>query len=393
MATLARLLLEEEELCCIYLLLRLKRKRRWSTRPLNRRRRDEGEYNVLVRPMRGMDEEVHFKYFRTSSSRFDDLLLAVTLRVLASGSNQQSVAQSYMMGPTTVSLIVTEVCEAIWVALCSEFLASPNTEKWTEIAKEFWRVWNFPNCLGSIDGKHVIIKAPPRAGSDYFSYKGMHSIVLMAVCDAAYKFTMVDIGAYGRESDGGVFQECSFGRNLLHGKLHLPTPANLPGSTVNVPHVFLGDAAFPLRQNLMRPFPGRSLDDAQRIYNYRHSRARRVVENSFGILAARWRILGRPMEFYPQKTVKVVKACVALHNYLSCTDAGNTPATRYIPPSGEWRGVVAGDNNLLDIGRLSKARATRAAVAARNDFKSFFLTPEGCVPWQENEQTLRCPSP
>uniref|UniRef100_A0A3P8S183 DDE Tnp4 domain-containing protein n=1 Tax=Amphiprion percula TaxID=161767 RepID=A0A3P8S183_AMPPE len=284
--------------------------------------------------------------------------LAVTLRVLASGSNQQSVAQSYMMGPTTVSLIVTEVCKAIWVALCSEFLAPPNTEKWTEIAKEFWRVWNFPNCLGSIDGKHVIMKAPPRAGSDYFNYKGTHSIVLMAVCDAAYKFTMVDIGAYGRESDGGIFQECSFGRNLLHGKLHLPPPANLPGSTVNVPHVFLGDAAFPLRQNLMRPFPGRSLDDAQRIYNYRHSRARRVVENSFGILAARWRILGRPMEFHPQKTVKVVKACVALHNYLSCTDAGNTPAT-----------------------------PTRAAVAARNDFKSFFLTPEGCVPWQENELT------
>lgn len=138
---------------------------------------------------------------------------------------------------------------------------------------------------------------------------------------------------------------------------------------------------------------GKGLDDAQNIYNYRHSRARRVVENSFGILAARWRILGRPMEFHPKKTVKVVKACVALHNYLSSTDAANTPATRYNPPSftdsststgepvsGEWRRVVAGDNNLLDIDRLSKARATRAAIAVRKDFQSFFLTPEGRVP-------------
>lgn len=118
-----------------------------------------------------------------------------------------------------------------------------------------------------------------------------------------------------------------------------------------------------------------------RVYNYRHSRARRVIENSFGVLAARWRILGHPIEFFPDKTVKVVKACVALHNYFTHTDAASTPATCYIPPNftdsstptgdvvtGECRREVGGDSNLLDPGRLNKARASWAAIATRNDF-------------------------
>ena len=65
---------------------------------------------------------------------------------------------------------------------------------WLDIATKFDNKWNFPHCLGAIDGKHIIIQAPPRSGSTFFNYKKSFSIVLLAVCNDNYEFTLADIG-------------------------------------------------------------------------------------------------------------------------------------------------------------------------------------------------------
>ncbi|CAH1973357.1 unnamed protein product [Acanthoscelides obtectus] len=87
----------------------------------------------------------------------------------------------------------------------------PKTEEgWKLVAQDFEEKWNFHNCVGSVDGKHVGIQQPSHSGSYYYNYKGFYSIVLMAIVNANYQLMMVDVGANGRVSDGGVMKNTFF---------------------------------------------------------------------------------------------------------------------------------------------------------------------------------------
>lgn len=100
-------------------------------------------------------------------------------------------------------LIVEESCEAIQNALSAQYLKPPCQDDWRRVSEGLIWLWNFSICL---DEKHVVIQAPHRSGSTFY-YKKTHSNVLMAICDAHYCFTYVDIGDYARHSDGGVFRQ------------------------------------------------------------------------------------------------------------------------------------------------------------------------------------------
>lgn len=233
-------------------------------------------------------------------------------RFLATGDSLKTISFSYRLGVTTVWKIIIETCRAIVDELMPKVMPSPTQEKWNEIAIEFWEIWNFQNCLGALDGKHVLIQAPANSGSEYFNYKKSFSIVLMALVDANYKFIMVDVGAYGKNSDGGIFAHSAMGKKFEEKKLNVPNDTFLPGTIIEVPYVIVGDEAFPLKPYLLRPYPGKSLDtDDKRIYNYRLSRARRVVENAFGILTQRFRIYNRRIQAKPQYADFIILAtCV-----------------------------------------------------------------------------------
>ena len=156
-------------------------------------------------------------------------------------------------------------------------------------------------CIGSMDGKHIVIRPPPNSGSYYFNYKHTFSIVLLAIVDADYKFLYVDIGCNGRISDGGVFKNCNIYQMFEEKKLDVPELTPLPGTTTLSPYVLIADDAFPLKTYILKPYSQVGLTNEKRIFNYRLSRARRVMENAFGILSNRFRVFMSPINLVPEK--------------------------------------------------------------------------------------------
>lgn len=150
------------------------------------------------------------------------------------------------------------------------------------------------------------MESPPHSGSLYFNYKGTFSIVLMATCDADYNFTTIDVGGYGKQSDGGIFSRSTLGKLLDEKSLVLGGPRILPGTNHELPFFFVGDEAFPLTPYMMRPFPARGISFSKRLFNYRLSRARRCIENAFGIMASKFRIFRKPIAAHPKQVEFIV---------------------------------------------------------------------------------------
>lgn len=151
-------------------------------------------------------------------------------------------------------------------------------EGWLAVSQRYEKLWNFPNCIGALDGKHVSLQAPFKSGIEFYNYKSMFNIVLFAVADADYNFLYADIGGQGRISDGGICKHTILYKRLERNQLGLPPEAALPGRTKKIPYVFVGEEAFALSVNLMKPFSGTFVKGSfQRIFNYRLSRSRRIA--------------------------------------------------------------------------------------------------------------------
>lgn len=269
------------------------------------------------------------------------------------------LAFSFKMGATTVSKIVAELTKFVWNTFQEAFMPVPTTAMWLKIAEDFYNIWNFPNCLGSVDGKHIRIRNPPHGGTMYYNYKHFFSIVLQGLVDANYKFICVDVGSYGKQSDGGIFRESALGKAVISGKMRIPHPSHVREGNFKLPYVIIGDEAYPLHVNLLKPYARHSLTPVEYNYNKRLSRARRTVEHAFGIIASKWQILNKSIETNVDVAVDIVKCICVLHNIIISKEGVEHNLTT-VEPGKKRRSHKCG------------GRPSDAAKRVRDDFTRYF---------------------
>lgn len=268
--------------------------------------------------------------------------------------------------------MVEKVCDAIWDEMKMECFPEPTTEMWLNIAEGFKSKANFPHVLGALDGKHVRVIKPSLTGSLYYNYKHYFSILLLAICDSNYRFIYVDIGAYGKCSDSTVFRDSMFYQKLQDGTLNIPNSSAITGITDSVPYFFIGDEAFNISNNVLRPYAGHHLNYTKRVFNYRLSRARRYIECAFGILTHKWRIFQRPLNVNINLSIKIVKACCILHNFVR--ERHGVDFKDILFTNNDTEGIV---NIPID----NNCRGSTSAAAVRNHLADYFVN-ENPLPWQ-----------
>lgn len=186
---------------------------------------------------------------------------------------------------------------------------------------------------------------------------------------------MVDIGAQGRHNDGGIFKGSIMGQRFENKQMELPPPRPLSNCSISVPYMLVADAAFQLNEYTLRPYPGNRLNKTREIFNYRLSRARRVVENAFGIMASKWRIFRKPINASLTTTENIVKATVCLHNFLLST-------SHYANINDMYENVEENAAAIENIRSMGSNTHSRLAAEFRDTFAQYFVE-EGSVPWQD----------
>ena len=212
------------------------------------------------------------------------------------------------------------------------------------------------------------IQPPAHSGSYYFNYKHSFSIVLLAVVDADYKFLYVDIGCNGRTADRGVFKNSDLYAALENKSLNIPSPKPIQENERPLPYMIVADDAFPLKEYIQKPYSQVGLTTKKRIFNYRLSRARRIVENAFGILSNRFRVFMTPMRLAPEKVETVVLACCSLHNFLRSRQGSRsiyTPPGSMDSENGETHRLTPGDWRLNEHQWRDKVAITTQLLQRR----------------------------
>ncbi|XP_060881937.1 uncharacterized protein LOC132953562 [Metopolophium dirhodum] len=242
------------------------------------------------------------------------------------------------MGVSTIGTIVRETCEVLWTILQPKEIVVPTMQDWLDIAEGFYSKTQFPNCVGAVDGKHIRLECPPKSGTLYYNYKHFFSIILMAICDATYCFTIIDVGSYTHMARRVI---ATFLRNRHLEKNYTMVKSIFPNLNVyqKMMVVFLNPTA---RQN---------------------------KECTFGILSNKWRVFHTALLVEPDFGVAITKACCVLHNFVR-----------------RRNGFYPEDTKTCDMEdvnqKIGVGNSTSVAKDVRDYFVDYFNQPTHELCWQ-----------
>lgn len=156
----------------------------------------------------------------------------------------------------------------------------------------------------------------------------------------------------------------------------------------NLNFVFLGDEAFALHEHVLKPYAQRELTHEKRVFNYRLSRARNCVENTFGLISSRFRLLQRAINLTPENASYAVLAICAIHIFLRKRGGSYITPTMFdklddtnILKNGKWRESV--NSELPGLQRTRYKNVSTEAKINRDNYMHFFNN-QGSVHFQED---------
>ncbi|XP_077509345.1 uncharacterized protein LOC144120619 [Amblyomma americanum] len=244
--------------------------------------------------------------------------IGIGLFKLCSAAEDRVVAIVFGVGRSTVNTIYREFAETVVDVLEPEWARMMAPNEMNEHVSEFYAMTGFPQAMGALDGCHFPLSPPHLNAEDYRNYKGWYSVILLAVVDHKYRFRYVSAGSPGRCHDSHVYSQSDLAETVERPLFK--TPVTVINGTA-VPPIILCDQAFALTGHLMKPFPHNGpLQEEKRLFNYHLSKTRRIVENAFGRMKARFRYTMKRMECEIRHVPVIIRACCTLNNM--CEDFG-----------------------------------------------------------------------
>ncbi len=275
--------------------------------------------------------------------------IAITLWYLASNSDFRTIAHLFGVSKASVCLLIKNVCAAIVDILLPKYISIPYGEELRNVIDGFSNSFGFPQCAGAVDGTHIPIISPVEFPADYYNRKGFHSILMQGTVNHMGRFMDINIGWPGRVHDARVFINSSLYKKGDAGTLFPDWKRTISGQ--DIPVVVLGDPAYPLLPWLLKAYPDNgNLTCQQKLFNYRLSKARVVVEHAYGRLKGRWRCLLTRNNTCLRDLPCLVAACCVLHNICEIRDdifdEELMPETSQSNPASQSQNIVVSGKDI-----------------------------------------------